>query len=311
MQAAAGDLSHNFKIQMILPNGQLEAGEDFGGVFRDALSEFWNQFYEKCTVGTTVKVPYIRHDFGENEWSSIVKILIRGFEMVKYFPIQLSEVFLKTCYGKNVEDEELVKDFYNFICESYRILLREAVKDFDNADSEELLELFNLYESKWIPSKQNINTLIRDIAHKELIQKPSFVVKCFSNHLQNSSISFDEICSLYTKLRPTIKNCLAQISTQEVELNAEQNVVYSYIKKFLRESDDKVRQAFFRFSTGADLPIMKISVEFSNTTGIQRMPIAHTCSGQLQISTNYEDYVDFRSEMNSVLASNIWIMDII
>lgn len=50
-------------IEMILPNGQKESGYDMGGVLRDALSEFWATFYEKCTIGTDFKVPFVRHDF--------------------------------------------------------------------------------------------------------------------------------------------------------------------------------------------------------------------------------------------------------
>ncbi|XP_031340693.1 uncharacterized protein LOC116168845 [Photinus pyralis] len=51
-------------VTLMLPNGELECAEDLGGVWRDALSEFWNSMYEKCTIGTNIKVPQLRHDFG-------------------------------------------------------------------------------------------------------------------------------------------------------------------------------------------------------------------------------------------------------
>ncbi|KAJ4933550.1 hypothetical protein JOQ06_030376, partial [Pogonophryne albipinna] len=38
------------------------------GVLRDVLSCFWQEFYERCTLGTTVKVPFIRHDFPAETW---------------------------------------------------------------------------------------------------------------------------------------------------------------------------------------------------------------------------------------------------
>nr|XP_020497099.1 uncharacterized protein LOC109989612 [Labrus bergylta] len=44
---------------------------DDGGVLRDVLSEFWNDFYEQCTLGNVFKVPYLRHDFREQEWESV------------------------------------------------------------------------------------------------------------------------------------------------------------------------------------------------------------------------------------------------
>lgn len=40
-------------IVVLLPNGKKEAALDEGGVFRDALSEFWESFYDQCTKGTT------------------------------------------------------------------------------------------------------------------------------------------------------------------------------------------------------------------------------------------------------------------
>lgn len=297
---------------MILPNGEPEVAEDFGGVLRDALSEFWTSFYEKCTIGTTVKIPCIRHDFGEIQWTAVANILIRGYQLTKYFPIQLSKVFLKSCFNIPVENEELIENFLEFICETDKNLLLDAKKDFESIDQEDLMEFFNSYDSKWIPTKTNLEILIRDIAHKEIVQKPAFVSKCFANCLNIAGdLSCKEILTIYSKLTPSVKNCLAKISPQVDELSTEESNVFSFLKKYLKETDDKMRRAFFRFSTGADLPIMNIMVTFANVTGIQRTPVAHTCSGLLQLPSTYDDYVDFRSEMNSVLNSNIWVMDII
>lgn len=56
------------KIQLIAPDGKLEKGHDEGGVVRDCLSEFWNEFYEQCTMGSSFKVPFLWHDFGQIHW---------------------------------------------------------------------------------------------------------------------------------------------------------------------------------------------------------------------------------------------------
>ena len=42
---------------VILPNGDKEQADDSGGVMRDILCEFWDIFYEQCTLGSDVKVP--------------------------------------------------------------------------------------------------------------------------------------------------------------------------------------------------------------------------------------------------------------
>lgn len=41
---------------------------DDGGVMRDVLSQFWDDFYEQCTMGNDFKMPYLRQDFGKAEW---------------------------------------------------------------------------------------------------------------------------------------------------------------------------------------------------------------------------------------------------
>jgi len=52
-------------------------------------------------------------------------------------------------------------------------------------------------------------------------------------------------------------------------------------------------------------------VEFTNVVGLARAPIAHTCSGVLELPSKYEYFADFRKELNCILASNIWVMDIL
>lgn len=55
-------LSAEVFIKMHLPSGRLEGGEG-RGVTQDCFTEFWTDFYEMCTLGGVVKVPFIRHDY--------------------------------------------------------------------------------------------------------------------------------------------------------------------------------------------------------------------------------------------------------
>jgi len=67
-----------------------------------------------------------------------------------------------------------------------------------------------------------------------------------------------------------------------------------------------------RFSTGAGVITHNhIKIEFTNVVGLARAPVAHTCSGVLELPSKYEYFADFRKELNCILASNIWVMDIV
>ncbi|CAH1183064.1 unnamed protein product [Ceutorhynchus assimilis] len=261
----------NIKIVMILPNGEIEQGEDMGGVLRDSLAEFWTTFYDRCTTGTTFKIPYIRHDFGESEWLAVANILVKGYTWEKYFPVHLAPVFMKTCIDNSaIVDEELVDNFLNYISDSDSKMVKDSFIDIENVDSDEILEFVSGYDSKWNPTKDNIKQLIRDIAHKELIQKPSFVIKCFHQIISKSSITLEVIQNFYTDLQPSVKNCLKQINLQKKEenLTIEEKQTFSHLKKYIKESDSKTRQALLRFCTGSDLPVGKITVDFNASSRI-------------------------------------------
>ena len=73
-------LKDDLSFRVILPDGKFENAVDDGGVLRDVLSEFWNDFYEQCTLGNCFKVPYLRHDFGQQEWESVGRIITFGWQ---------------------------------------------------------------------------------------------------------------------------------------------------------------------------------------------------------------------------------------
>ncbi|CAH1119048.1 unnamed protein product [Phaedon cochleariae] len=171
---------NNIQIEMILPNGQKEVAEDMGGVLRDALSEFWQVFYDKCTAGTSLKVPCLRDDFGSNEWEAIAKIIGMGWTEQRYFPILLSPVFIMNTLGIAFNDEDVIKDFLKYISESEAETIKTALENFEEVEVEDLLDFFSNFDTKRLVTKNNLNSVLLGVAHKELLQKPEFISKCFS-----------------------------------------------------------------------------------------------------------------------------------
>ena len=49
-------------------------------VFLDALSAFWNSFYDLCTNGKDERVSVIRHDLQVAEWEAIARIAVKGYQ---------------------------------------------------------------------------------------------------------------------------------------------------------------------------------------------------------------------------------------
>ena len=69
-------------------------GNDEMGLDCDAIFCFWQEFYNTCTIGKGERVPALRHDFQQNEWTAVARILVKGFLDLGYFPVMLSETFL-------------------------------------------------------------------------------------------------------------------------------------------------------------------------------------------------------------------------
>ncbi|KAL3876491.1 hypothetical protein ACJMK2_034334 [Sinanodonta woodiana] len=158
-----------------------ERGEDAGSVFRDVVSEFWETFYIKHTVGSDIKIPTTVHIMRREHWEAVAKVLICGYEQEGYLPIQLFEVFLQRCIdGKDVQDEQLLNTFLSSLPTMDREIFEMALNDFDSMDEEDLYDVFSSYEARIMPTKDNIRNLVRDISHHQIVQKPSFVTECWS-----------------------------------------------------------------------------------------------------------------------------------
>ncbi|KAK5647928.1 hypothetical protein RI129_002820 [Pyrocoelia pectoralis] len=275
-------LRDDIQIDIILPNGELERAEDVGGVFRDVISEFLEQFYEVCTTGTTFKIPYLRHDYSHTHWESVAKVFLKGYRQDGYFPIKLCPAFVNNILEKNIGKDELIKNFLQYVSESEAEILKTALENYDEVNSDEILEILNNFDSKWIPNKNNIKQLVGDISHKDI----------------------------YKNLNPLPKNILEKmVCSNSTNIIVTEDTVFGYLKKYIRESEKKTREQFLRYCTGSNIVNKEMNVSFNAVTGFKRSPIAHTCAGILELPNTYESYLQFRQEFNELLDSKIWVMD--
>ena len=300
-------------ITRILPNGQREQGEDTGGVMRDLLTEFWTEFYDQCTLGRTLRVPSLRHDFGVAEWNSVARILVYGFKTFGYWPVLIAPTFMRHCIAPatDIPNEDLLTDFYSYVSAPDREVFLTAEKDFSAVDTDELVEALDMHECKTVPKQENFKAVLLEIAHKEIIQTPMFISDCWKEVLGSFIRDTTQIVALYKTLIPSNKKVCQMFCFPEV-MDVQSTEVSRHLKRYVKNLDQKKLTLFLRFCTGSDLlTVPKISVEFCVMTGFQRRPIAHTCGSVLRLSKVYESYVEFRSEFDNVLNGNIWVIDIV
>ncbi|CAH3132861.1 unnamed protein product [Pocillopora meandrina] len=113
-----------------------EDGLYTSGVFLDALSAFWNSFYDFCTNGKDERVPVIRHD---------LQMLSKAFTTAFLF------------------GEEVVKEYLSL----------ESFLAYISSDKRELI----------VPRAKQVKDVVLEIAHKEVIQTPRYIVDSWSTPL--------------------------------------------------------------------------------------------------------------------------------
>ena len=291
-------------------NGQLEPGHG-SGVFRDCLSEFWSEFYSRCTLGADVRVPYLRHEYQIQEWQSIARILVKGWLAVGYFPGQLSLPFMEEAlYGTTYSS---IKDsFMHYVSKQDKEILEQALDSFQSVDQESLIETLDVHECHQIPTADNISALLSQLGHKALIQTPMFVIECWRPILKTlaETLTPQRLSDLVLKQVPTSKR-VKDILMFPPEMNSTQNRVAKNLKRYIGEMTESDLKLFLRFCTGADLLLGKeITVTFTETSDFQCRPVALTCSCNLVIPVNYQNYPDLRADFDSILHSSVWVMDI-
>lgn len=101
-------------------------------------------------------------------------------------------------------------------------------------------------------------------------------------------------------------------------LSAGEQETAKHLKRYIRGLDNEKLASFLRFCTGSDIlstdasgNFHQIQVRFNSLTGLARRPIAHTCGRVLELPVNYDDFMQFKAELNEVLKSEVWVMDFV
>lgn len=296
-------------VTLVSQNGKEEqaVGE---GVFRESLSEFWTEFQSRCTEGVSKKVPALMENFREN-WPTVAHILRKGWEDVKFFPTFISRPFIDHCiFGET--QESLEEAFLEYISPDEANVLKKCLQNWEEADNEELISIFSNYGCRRIPTSKNIRSIIYDVGHKELIQRPKYIIDCWREVL-DGIVSLEELNEIYEKRIPNAKNMLRIINIDDIgSMEPEDSVAVGYLKKFIRQSNEGTLANLCRWVTGAFVITCEhIQISFNKTVGLGRTFTAHTCGCVLDVPVTYDSYQEFRHELQSLLNSQYWAMEFV
>ena len=305
-----------FSLSAIIINqlGHEEAGRGVG-VLREVFSLFWKDFYESHMLGETERVPYIRHDFDRNKWEAVGRILVKGYIESQYFPHKISKAFLSVClFGEGSITCEMLQDsFKRYVSQSETKLIEGCLANAIACDSVEMLDFLSTFDCKRKVVPSNIAATIREVAHKEIVQKPQYVSDCWQPILSRLKIYFPDVSSLdqlYSSIIPTNVKVIALLKASPATVAKSETI--SHLKRFIRGLDEAKLTTFLRFTTAADVIVTdSLTISFTDTEGLQRRPISHTCGCTLEVPSTYASFCELREEFMAILNSDSWEMNIV
>ena len=305
------------QVKVIDNRGQPEKGEG-RGVLLDVLTEFWQESFTALTVGTNEKTPFIRHDLQKKEWEAVARVLVYGYIHAKYFPLQLSQVLVATClFGEeSITPELLMNSFRNYIGAEDREVLDKCLSDGFDSNDDDVLDFLSSYKCYRAPTKDNIRSIISELAHQELVQKPRYVSNCWAPivDILRQDASFQTVqgvSQLYEQKHPTAKKIIKLFNASPA--NDAERQSFDHLKRFVKSLEGKSLGMFLHFCTGSDvITCDSIQVSFTTLEGFVRRPVARTCVPILELPSTYESYPSLAEEFTSIMKEDLaWAFDIV
>jgi len=214
-----------------------------------------------------------------------------------------------------VSPDVLFESLLFYLSQSERDLITTALQeDLDSDGQEELLDLLDRLGVKMIPSRDNLKAILLQVAHKQIIQKPKYALDKMSAAaglpLMTSITTTAKLQVMYEDKKPTCRKILKMIESSPVTPSEKQAL--RFLQQYIRGLDEMGLRRMLRFVTGSDIIcVTQIEVIFTTLEGLARRPIAHTCGSILELPCTYNSYPELRVEMENVLTSNYYTMDIV
>ena len=219
--------------------------------------------------------------------------------------------------GTNVFTDMLNEAFLDFISNTEKQTFKFALgidkqSSFSNSLTSELISVLNRYGCRTLPTRQNLERLIIEVANFEFCVKPLAAIllvhcgippehKCFWS---NKSVT--DLFRIVVALVATPHKVLH--SLQAVLTSSTQERVFGYLCQMIGDMPQRQLRSFLRFATGCSLCLHDtLQIEFNGLAGLARRPIAHTCNFMLELSVHvtYNNDADFVNEFDAILDSEL------
>lgn len=303
-----------------------EIAIDSGGVSRDFCSAFWEAAYEKAFDGNTLLTPALHSGIDLESLQLIGSIISHMYLAVGFIPVRVAFPSLACIFidpNVSIPSEIMIETFIDSLCAYEQDYVQSAVKisndggKFSEEQKKQLTAIFSRYGSRSIPSPDSLKCMILQASKYEFIVKPCAALTAIHSGIPIKHLAFwkklsvYELHSLYSSLSVSPAKIISLLDGDDSVGNPNQERVFKYLTQFVGNMNNDELRSFLRFVTGSSVcPCDCMKVSFNYLTGIARRPIGHTCGCQLELSVDYQTYLEFVVEFRSYLhAKETWYMD--
>ena len=296
-----------------------ERGVDAGGVYRDMLSAFWDNAYQRFFDGGSLLAPVLHPNVNLDILPILGTILSHGYLACGFLPIRISFPTLATLVLNNplVSEAHLIAALLDTVSCVEANLLKRAMQDFSTSHQIALSAILSRFGTRQLPTAEHFRDQLACAARYEYIIKPSAALDAISRGIPAShrpfwcGLSVETLYSIYSSLTASPEKVLSLMYEPDIN-DPNQERVLGYLTQYVGDMKPEEIRRFLRFVTGSPVCCVEgFVVSFNSLEGAARRPITHTCSRLLELSSAYTTYDEFTREFRAVLFSDEdqWVMN--
>jgi len=174
-------LDYEIKFTVLDHRGEREI--DIGsGVARDIISAYFEEFSLSDMTGFSERVPVIRHDMLNEKWKAVARLLLYSYR-VDCFPTVFARAFIASTIVDEtlLTKEMIISSFLLFLPPADNDIVKEMLYEFDESKLDALMDVLSGYNCFRPPKEDNLKTILYELGHHELVQKPRYSMELRPN----------------------------------------------------------------------------------------------------------------------------------
>lgn len=291
-----------------------EKALDLEGVTREMFSTVIPHLMTTYFTGRLEKVPSNGISFlFDGTFEVIGQILAHAFVLVNYLATDLSSVILGLMGTGECSNPLLLSSFKKYVSEEEAKLIEVALKlkEFDQDMHFKLINFFGSYQGTEVPKPSTLHHQLISLAKLQLCVIPLYAISKLKEGLSCYPILFkgiteDVIKDLKEQYQPTGQKIIDQLyfvfTEDDIVLRSMEERVKGYLERFISNLSTTELAEMLRFWTSADTVCLdKLTVMFNSLEGLQRRPLANTCTATLQVSRLYLSSTELCKEFKTFI----------